>query len=355
MRMRRLGRSGLEVPEISFGAWTIGGWCWGGCEEEGAVRAIQEGIEAGMCAVDTAPMYGFGRSERIVGRAVRGRAEEVVLMTKAGLRWDDPAGEPFFETEGEDGRKVSVHRNARPESLRVEVDRSLERLGVERIDLLQIHWPDPTTPVAETMGGLLELRAEGKVREIGVSNYTVPMMVEAQAALGEVPLASDQPPYNLVRRGIERDVLPFAREREVGILAYSPLEQGLLTGEVPAGRTFSPGDERGRRGTFQPRSRAAVNDALERVVRPLAELRDATLAQVVLAWTAAQPGVTSVLAGARSPEQARENAAAGALELSTGELRTIGAIFAELRLGEGLASRLRARLGRALGRLRGGG
>jgi aryl-alcohol dehydrogenase-like predicted oxidoreductase len=327
MKTRRLGRTELEVPVVTFGAWAIGGWQWGGSDDAAAVAAIRRALDVGMTAVDTAPIYGFGHSEHVVGAALAGRRDEAIVMTKAGLRWDDPRGPLFFEFDDEHGRRVKVHRNSRPDSIRHEVDKSLVRLGVERIDLLQIHWHDATTPIADTMGALAELRTEGKLREIGVSNYSPEQLVEAQASLGDVPLASTQPRYSLIFRDIEDDVLPAARELGLGTLVYSPLAQGLLTGKVGPERVFAADDLRRNKEEFSPEGRALVAAALAHAVQPIADRHGATLAQVALAWTASQPGVTSAIAGARSARQVEENAAAGDLELDPDELATIVAAF----------------------------
>jgi aryl-alcohol dehydrogenase-like predicted oxidoreductase len=352
MRHRRLGRSELEVPVVTFGAWAIGGWYWGGSDDDAAVRAIQTAIDSGMNAIDTAPVYGFGHSERIVGRALRGRRERAIVMTKVGLRWDEAQGDFYFETTDGEGRKLSVYRTARPESVKWEVEQSLGRLGVETIDLVQVHWPDPKTPIADTMGALLELRAEGKLREIGVSNFSVEMMKDAENALGGVPLASDQPKYNLVVRDAEREILPFARSRSIGVVVYSPLEQGLLTGRVTAERTFPASDGRHKRPTFTAENRRRVNELLARVVRPIAEMHSATLGQVVIAWTVAQPGVTSAIVGARTSEQARENAAGGDLVLEPRENAAIRSAFEALVL-EPPAGASGSALGRFVKRLLG--
>lgn len=332
MQTRRLGRSNLELPVICFGAWAIGGWAWGGADDEAAKGALDAALGVGMNAIDTAPVYGFGHSERLVGEVLRGRRGQAKVLTKAGLRWDDPRGESFFHTEGPGGQRLEVRRNSRPDSLRVEVDASLGRLGIERIDLLQIHWPDPTTPIAETMGALLELRSEGKIAEIGVSNYDTAQMAEAQAALGDVPLASNQLPYSLVKREIEGAVLPAARERGIGVIAYSPLEMGLLTGKVGADRRFPAGDTRQKRVSFQASNRALVNAALDGAVAPIARDHGVTVAQVVLAWTLAQGGVTTLLGGARNADQVRENRAAAELALSPEEGSRIDAAFTGLGL-----------------------
>ncbi|MBK7644513.1 MAG: aldo/keto reductase [Planctomycetes bacterium] len=332
MIRRRLGQSDLELPVIVLGAWAIGGWQWGGSDDEAAVRAIQAGIDAGMNAVDTAPVYGFGHSEEVVGRAIAGRRKDVLLLTKVGLRWDDPRGEFYFKSQDQNGKPREIWRNAKPDSVVVEVEQSLARMRTNHIDLVQIHWPDPTTPIEETMGALAGLVKQGKVRAIGVSNFNPAQLKEAQLALAPLPLASNQPKYSLVARDIEARILPFSRELGIGTIVYSPLEQGLLSGKVPAARTFPETDGRHKRATFQAPVRARVNALLEQEVRPIAQRHKATLAQTVLAWTTGQPGVTCAIAGARTPEQARENAGAGSLVLSGEELATIRLAFERLDL-----------------------
>ena len=332
MQTRRLGSSELDLPVVTFGAWAIGGWQWGGTDDELARRAVRRAIDVGMSAIDTAPVYGFGHSESVVGEAIRGRRDEVLILTKAGLRWDSTDGRLGYRGKDLNGDPIDIYLNSRPESLRFEVEQSLSRLGIERIDLLQIHRADPTTPIAESMGVLVELRSEGKLREIGVSNYSVEQMDEARAALGDVPLVSAQPRYSLVRREIESDVLPYAREHGVGLLAYSPIEQGLLAGAVPEERTFARGDGRRNRPTFRAGNRAEVNALLEEVARPIADAHGATLAQVAIAWVIGTEGITAALVGARNPEQVAENAAAAELELAPDAWARLGRAFAELDL-----------------------
>lgn len=332
MRHADLGRTGIRIPRVVFGAWAIGGWGWGGADDAASIRAIHASIDAGANAFDTAPVYGFGRSEDVLGRAIRGRRGEVLVFTKLGLRWDDEHGEVAFETVDDTGARRVVRRNARPESVRVEVERSLARLGVETIDLIQVHWPDTRTPVAETMAALLSLRDAGKVRAIGVSNFDVPLLESAQAALGAVPLASTQPKYSLVARDVEADVLPHCARAGIGVIVYSPLEQGLLTGRVASDRSFAPSDGRSRRPTFRTTNRAQVNSALESVAAPIAREHGATVGQVAIAWTLAQPGVTAAIVGARTPEQARENAAAADVVLSREEEAALRRAFESLKL-----------------------
>jgi len=197
---------------------------------------------------------------------------------------------------------------------------------------VQIHWHDPTTPLSESMGALARLVQQGKVRAVGVSNFPPALLQEAQLELGSIPLASNQPKYSLVAREAENRLLPWCREHGIGAIVYSPLEQGLLTGKVPAQRMFALDDGRHKRATFKPENRARVNALLEREVAPIARRHKATIAQVVLAWTVAQPGVTSAIAGARTPAQALENAGAGSLVLDALELGTIRLGFEQLQL-----------------------
>ncbi len=319
MQKRKLGKSDVEVPVVSFGAWAIGGWMWGGTDDADAVRAIRCAIDEGITCIDTAPMYGMGHSETVVGEAIRGRRDQVVVATKCGLRWDLEEGEPYFDTKNNKGVACKVFRNLRPASIRHECDLSLQRLGVEVIDLYQCHWPDTTTPIDDTMEALLALQDAGKVRAIGVSNFT-PAMMEQCLAKGVI--ASDQPKYNALSREIEKDVLPFCREHEVGVLAYSPIAQGLLTGKVGVERTFKEGDLRRNHPMFTVEYRQKVLDMLAEV-QPIAEGHNATLGQLFIAWTVAQPGLTSALVGARTENQVKENAAAGRLRLSDAEVARI--------------------------------
>ncbi len=330
---RRLGRTDIELPPVCFGAYAIGGTKWGGVDEADAKGALLASFENGAAAVDTAPVYGFGLSERIVGSALEEfGSSHVTVMSKVGLRWDDPRGAFGFHGEGLDGRKVTVKRNSRPDSIRTEVEASLGRLGVERIDLVQVHALDPTTPIADAMGALSELRAEGKIGAIGVSNYAANEIEEAQATLGAVPLASTQTLFHLLDRGADFEVLPLVRSKEIGFLCYSPLAQGLLTGKVTPERQFAKGDSRAGRPPFLPENRRRVIECLEQHVRPIAIRHGASLAQVVIAWTAAHDGVTSALVGARTPMQAKENADAARLGLTAEEHLAIDLGFANLTL-----------------------
>jgi len=327
MEYRQLGKTELRVPSVIFGAWAVGGWFWGPQDDAESVRAIQAGLDAGINCIDTAPIYGMGHSEEVVGEAIRGRRDQVLLATKCGLRWDTPGeGCDPWAYKAIDGSEHPVLRNLRKHAVIAEVEQSLKRLGTDAIDLYQCHWPDKSTPIAETMDALVTLKAQGKIRAIGVSNFTPDMLAEC---LRHAPLASDQPKYSLLARGIEADVLPFCREHRVGVIVYSPLEQGILTGKVTLVRTFPPSDYRDNHPWFTRPNRARVLAALDKV-KPIAQAHGATLGQLAIAWIIAQPGVTSAIVGARTPEQARENARAADLALSPAELGQIRTVFEQL-------------------------
>ena len=332
MKTRPLGASGLETPVVILGAWSYGGWFWGKADDATAIRAIHRALDAGMTAIDTAPAYGLGHSEEVVGAAIKDRPVKALIMTKCGLRWDDDRGEFDFDVVMPDGSKHPLYRNLRPDSVRHECEQSLGRLGVETIDLFQCHWPDPTTPIADTMGEMRRLHAEGKIRAVGVSNFSPEQMQEAVAALGEVPLASDQPKYSLMSRKIEDDVVPYAMENNIGLIVYSPLEMGLLTGKVTADRKFGEADLRAGIPKFSPENRSRVNALLEEVAVPMARERGATVAQIVGAWVVSRPGITAAIIGARTPEQVVENAGISDVALTVEETDLLTRRFQELEL-----------------------
>ncbi len=319
MERRQLGQSDLYVPVITFGAWAIGGWKWGGSDDAKAIRAIQRGVELGVDCIDTAAIYGMGHSESVVGKAVEGRRDKVIIATKCGLRWDREEGEFAMASQMNDGTPVNIYKNLRPDSIRYECEQSLRRLNVDHIDLYQCHWPDSTTPVEDSMAALKALQDEGKIRAIGVSNFPPELM---QEAMKSVTLASNQPRYSYLERDIENDVLPFCRDHNIGVLAYGPMGHGLLTGKVTMDREFRDDEYRTSHPWFQPENRRRVLDMLEQI-KPIAERRGATLAQLALAWVIAQPGVTTALAGARDERQIEENAGAAEIQLSAEEIQQI--------------------------------
>ena len=325
MNTRKLGDSGIDTPPIIFGAWAIGGWYWGGTDDAKAVSAIHASIDEGAFAFDTAPVYGQGHSEAVLGKAVADRRDKAVIMTKLGLRWDCEDGAHFFDIPPDEGGG-RIFRNLRPESIRYEVEQSLRRLGTETIDVLQCHWPDPSFPVEESMHELAKIVQEGKARAVGVSNFGPELLEKAKEALGSVPLASTQPRYSLLNRRIERDVLPWLRENGVGCIVYSPIERGLLAGTVGPERKFPESDGRSYDPMFAKENRTSVLNALDGI-RGMTEEKGCTFAQLCAAWCFHQPGVTAAIVGARSPGQARENAAAGRIRLSREESEFLAGHF----------------------------
>ena len=319
MKYTTLGKTDIQLPAVSFGAWAIGGWLWGGTDDALAVQAIHAAIDAGITCIDTAPTYGMGHSETVVGQAIKGRRNDVILATKCGMRWDRAEGEKKMDTTMNDGTPCSVYRNGRPDSIIEECENSLKRLGTDVIDLYQVHWPDNTWPLDDTMETLLSLKDAGKIRAIGVSNFDTDMIALCQT---KGPVDSVQPRYNALQRDPEVTLLPYCVEQGIGVLAYSPIAQGLLTGKVGMDRTFPEGDIRNQNPLYSAENRRAVLAMLERV-RPIADGYNITLGQLFTAWVTHQPGLTTALVGVRNPDQARENAVAGAVTLREADVAAI--------------------------------
>jgi aryl-alcohol dehydrogenase-like predicted oxidoreductase len=303
MEYIELGRTGLRVSRICFGTWQFGG-DWGAVEREDAKAAVRAALDSGITFFDTAQAYGFGDSEALLAEALGDdiRRGDVIVATKGGLR---QAG-------------GGVERDASPEFLRAGVEHSLRHLGVEAIDLYQVHWPDRSTPFEETGAALNQLQDEGKIRHVGVSNFSPQEMEELSRT---VQVETDQPPYNLFNRSIEQDVLPWCRENDVGLLVYGPLSHGLLSGR------FDPStlaEDDWRRG-HEPFDGEALERNLQSVERlkEFAEARGHTLAQLAVAWVLAQPGAHVAIVGARRPAHVEGIAPATEIELSDDDLAEI--------------------------------
>ncbi|MBS0620435.1 MAG: aldo/keto reductase [Verrucomicrobia bacterium] len=323
MKKRILGRTHVEVTPIILGTWAIGGWMWGGTNQSDAIAAIQASIEQGVNTIDTAAIYGAGLSEKLVGQAIRGKREQVVIATKCGMRWNSNEGAEPVASVDDQGNPITIRKNSKPDSIFYECEESLKRLGTDYIDLYQIHWPDSTTPIEESWAAMVKLKQQGKVRAIGVSNYNLSQLKIAHAIH---PVASIQSPYSLIRREIEKEIIPFCIQEGISVIVYSPLERGLLTGKVDAKYTFAKGDHRSKNPTFSLENRKRVGVALEKL-RPIGERHAATLAQLIIACTISRPGITAALVGARRPSQAIENAGAGKLQLTDQELSQITEAF----------------------------
>jgi len=308
MQQIRLGRSELSVSRIAFGTWQLGG-DWGATDDQAAIRAIRHAHDHGINFFDTAQGYGFGTSERLLARALEGcRREDVVIATKGGLR---SVGGP------------QVERDASPRSIRAGVDDSLRALATDYIDLFQVHWPDPKTPFAETAGALAELVTAGKVRHVGVSNFSAEQMDAFSMTL---PVETLQPPYHLFHRDAEGQILPYAQAHDIGVLVYGPLAHGMLTGGLAVGHQFAEDDWRSQSTDFQ-------GDALTRNLGVVAALeRLATdelgvpVSRLAVAWTLANPAVQVAIVGTRSAEHVDDAIAAASLDVSGDLLRRIDEI-----------------------------
>ncbi|MDR6943960.1 aldo/keto reductase [Mucilaginibacter pocheonensis] len=329
MEFRRLGETKLAVSAITFGAWAAGGWMWGGNDDNDAIKAMRASYDLGITSIDTAPIYGQGKSEELVGAAIKGLPrDKVQILTKYGLRWDLAKGEFFFKSQDNDGKDIDIYKYAAKESIILECENSLKRLGTDYIDLYQIHWPDATTPIEETMEAIIRLKEQGKIREAGVSNYDVKKMAIAEKT---IKLASNQVPFSMVNRDIEDELIPYCIENKKSILAYSPLERGLLTGKIKPGHQFGEGDHRAGNKYFKEENIKRTNEFLAKI-KPLADEKNATLGQLVIRWTINHPGITVALVGARNAEQAKQNAKAIEIHINGEEMEFINNQLSDLEI-----------------------
>lgn len=312
MEKRRLGNSDLYTSVIGFGCWATGKRGWGDVDDEESIRAIHCAIDRGITFFDTAPVYGLGHSEEILGKALEGKRDQVIVATKCGLVWD--------ETDG----KVNIRRHNAKESILREVDASLKRLGTDVIDLYQVHWPDENTPIEETMDALNEIIKAGKVRYVGVSNFTASMMEEA---LKYTPIVSLQSLYNVFQRDVEEEALPFVKEHDMGFIPYSPLAQGILTGKFDLNTRFDSSDVRSN----NPLYKNDWDNTLSKVERmqTIADTYNRPLGQLAIHWLLKEPAVSTVICGAKTEEQVKDNVAAMEFKLHQADADAIRAIAEE--------------------------
>ncbi len=293
---------------------------WGGTERSEAVNAIQESYRVGVTSIDTAPIYGQGLSEEIVGEAIRDfPRDKLQILTKYGMRWNLAKGDLAMHSKDNSGKDIDIYKYAGKESIIEECENSLKRLGTDYIDLYQIHWHDKTTPIDESMEAVTRLIEQGKVRYAGVCNYNADLMREAAKS---IDLVSNQIPYSMVKRDIEAETVPYCVENNKAILAYSPLERGLLTGKMKPGHKFAQDDHRASLYFFKDENLKRVDAFLDKI-KPMADDKKATIGQLVLRWTVEQPGITIALVGARDAKQALQNAAAMDVKLSAEEISQI--------------------------------
>ncbi len=313
METRRLGGSDLDLTVIGLGTWVFGGR-WGGADDADSLAACHAAVDAGVNWIDTADIYGQHRAERIVGRFLKERSEDVIVATKCGVAWET---DPEFR----------IWREVSGDYIRAAVDRNLQALGIDVIDLFQVHWPVPDVAAGETMGAMLELQRAGKIRHIGVSNYATS---DLQAAWDVTPFAGFQVGYHLMRREIEESELPWCADHGVGVLAYGPLAHGLLTGKMDLSTTFGENDWRAGSEFFTD---DAWPDRVE-VTRGLAKIADeggraGGVAELAVMWVLRRPEVTSAIVGARNADQASANAALAGRPLADDEAAAIDALLAD--------------------------
>jgi len=318
----------IILSPITYGAFAIGGWFWGGADENEAIKAIETALHNGITTIDTAPVYGMGHSENVVGNTISDKRNKVQLLTKFGMRWDSSSGDFAFDTKDNEGTPVKVYKFNGKQSVIEECERSLKRLHTDYIDIYQMHWPDSTTPIEETMEALQILKDQGKIRAGGVCNCPVDLLKKAIAVW---PVSTNQIGYSMVNRSIENDLVPFCLENGIGILPHTALHKGLLTGKIKPGHQFGEGDHRPATPYFKPHNHTEVIKMLDQI-NYLAVERGISLAQLAINWTMQQPAIISVLVGARNATQMLDNVKATSFVLSNDEINKINEAFTKIDL-----------------------
>jgi aryl-alcohol dehydrogenase-like predicted oxidoreductase len=315
MHTRKLGNTDLELTTIGLGTWAMGGpwqFGWGPQEDGEALAAITTAIERGINWIDTAPIYGLGHSEELIGRVLRGLRKKPLIATKCGLRWNDKRERvPCLDTE----------------SIRRECDESLQRMGIDVIDLYQMHWPDPEPKIEKAWEEMVRLKERGLVRHIGVCNYNIAQL-ERIARIH--PVASLQPPYSMLHREVERELLDYCASTGLGVIVYSPMQRGLLTGKFDKARlaALAPDDHRRRHPDFQEPQVSATLAMVEKL-KPIADRYGRNRAELAIAWILRRPEVTAAIVGARRPDQVEGTARAGDFSLSREDIAEIETLLTE--------------------------
>jgi len=308
MDYSKVPNTDLKISVITLGTWVLGGEMWGGAQEAESIAAVQTALDNGITAIDTAPIYGYGIAESVIGKAMKGRdRSRITLATKCGLV----------------GKGRSITNNLKPESIRQEVEDSLRRLQTDYIDLYQCHWPDPNTPIAATMQTLKELKAQGKIRYIGVSNFEANLLADA---LKEAPVVTLQSQFSMLDRALGKKILPFCRSRSVGVLAYGPMAGGILSGKYNDPPKFKGGDAR---SFFYKYYSGPMFAKVKKLLTGLPEFQR-PLNQIAINWVRQQEGVASVLVGCRNPGQVLDNIKAAEWKLSEPELERINSLLAPI-------------------------
>ena len=310
MHTRQLGKSDLLITPIGFGSWAVGGsgyaFAWGPQDDNESIAAIHRALDGGINWIDTAAVYGLGHSEEVVARALKGSSDRPYVFTKCERVWD---------AQGKVGSSLKA------DSLRRELEASLRRLQTDVIDLYQVHWPEPDADIEEGWSALAQFQAEGKVRYLGVSNFNVEQMRRAQAI---APITSLQPPYSLIRRGIEQEILPYCAEQQIGVIVYSPMASGLLTGKMTRERVAQlPDDDWRKRGDQFQEPRLSQNLQLVELLREIGQRHGHSPGEVAIAWTLRHPAVTAAIVGGRRPDQVDDILGATDFRLSDEELNEL--------------------------------
>lgn len=299
MKTRKLGYSDLHLTPIGLGTWAMGGgdwkFGWGDQDDDASIASVHQALDAGVNWIDTAAIYGHGHAERVVGKAIQDRRDDVLIATKCGRVWE--------------GESREISKSLRRESVHREVDVSLQRLGIDCIDLYQIHWPEPDEEIEEGWGAVAELVEAGKIRYAGVSNFNMEQLKRIQPIH---PVTSLQPPYSMLRREVEEEILPYCRENQIGIVAYSPMQAGLLTGRFSKERVQNlPANDWRKANPFFTSPQLEANLSIIERLRSVAAQMEITLPQLALAWVLRRSEMTAAIAGARRPEQILETVKAG--------------------------------------------
>jgi aryl-alcohol dehydrogenase-like predicted oxidoreductase len=313
MEYRTLGKSDLSVSTIGYGAWGIGGEpFWKTEGEENSIRSIEKAIDFGINFFDTAPVYGFGYSEELLGKALHSKRKDVIIATKCGLRWKKE-------------EIKAIEKIATRESILEEIDLSLQRLRTDYIDLYQVHWPDVDTPIEETMDALLQIQKTGKVRFVGVSNYSVDQMKES---LKYGQIVSLQPMYSMLERDIEEEILPFCIESDIGVICYSPLASGVLTGKYNENTEFEDWRGQGIIGNFTGDVFVSHIRKVKEITK-IAQNNGKTTAQLAINWLLHQRGVTTAIVGVKNPDQVEQNTGAVGWDIPGDDLEIISNVLEE--------------------------
>lgn len=312
MKTRELGSSGISCSRVGLGTWAMGGWMWGGNDDAAAINAIHASIDSEVNLIDTAPAYGLGHAEELVGKAIQGHRDKMVISTKCGLVWHIQQGTHFFNEEGTD-----VYRYLGKDSIAFELEQSLRRLQTDYIDLYFTHWQDETTPIEETMEALLNLKKQGKIRAIGISNANESILSKY---LQYGPVDAIQEKYSLLDRELERDVIPLSRANNVSVHGYSSLALGLLAGPINPTRVFEGDDQRKSNPRFSSENRSLMSQFFT-AIDPIREIHRCSFSQLMIAWSLSN--VDLALCGARNAEQAKQNAGTGQIVLSESDIDAI--------------------------------